>query len=236
MARHPHQEAEEEEEEREEEEDEGEYDYEEEGEEDEGEYDYEEEEEEESTAGAQFGIFRFESESGIPVDDLCGLLQALNAAYSGIGEIRGAVALGTIPIHRARQRVHAHDRASDYLATAPRLMFMSAHVDSPGVWEFLGSLNIFTQIREYLKDRHERKKDFAYRNEAEKRQLAAAATKAEVDAVSGFVTLLLQAGYTEAEIRQRLEDRFFQPMRQLESFQDRGLLLEPEVLPLPASE
>ncbi|MFD3499840.1 hypothetical protein [Streptomyces sp. NPDC058678] len=227
MATHPHREAEEEEPE-----EENAYEDEEEEYED---YAYEDEDEASAT-DTQFGVFRFESQSGIPVDDLCSLLQALNAAYSEIGEIRGAVALALGPRSRAPERVYTGDYIPDYLATTHRLVFMSAHVDSPGVWEFLGVLNPLQQIREYLNDRHERKKDYSYRNETEKRQLVAAATKAEVDAVSDFVALLLQAGYSEAEIRQRLEEKFFQPMRQLESFQDRGLIVEPEVLLLPASE
>jgi len=37
-------------------------------------------------------------------------------------------------------------------------------IASPGIWTFLGSLNPLQQIREYLNDRHERKKDKSYRN------------------------------------------------------------------------
>lgn len=44
-------------------------------------------------------------------------------------------------------------------------------VNSPGVWEFLGSLNPLQQFRELLKDMHERKKDKSYKNYLEKRNL-----------------------------------------------------------------
>jgi len=39
-----------------------------------------------------------------------------------------------------------------------RLVISKVTFQSPGFWEFLGSLNPLEQIREYLKDRHERQK------------------------------------------------------------------------------
>jgi len=39
-----------------------------------------------------------------------------------------------------------------------RLFFSKVNIQSPGFWEVMGSLNPLQQIREYLKDRHERKK------------------------------------------------------------------------------
>ncbi len=60
---------------------------------------------------------------------------------------------------------------SDYLPLDAELVLLAAEFASPGFLEFLGSLNPLTAIREYLKDRHERKKDKQYRNAAEGNRL-----------------------------------------------------------------
>jgi hypothetical protein len=44
-------------------------------------------------------------------------------------------------------------------------------IQSPGFWEFVGGLNPLQQIREYLNDRHERRKDQEYREQSEKERL-----------------------------------------------------------------
>ena len=44
-------------------------------------------------------------------------------------------------------------------------------IQSPGFWEFVGAMNPMQQIREYLNDRHERRKDKEYREQSEKDRL-----------------------------------------------------------------
>ncbi len=45
-------------------------------------------------------------------------------------------------------------------------------LSSPGFWEFMGSLNPLEVLRQYLSDRHERRKDDKYRSPAEAERLA----------------------------------------------------------------
>ena len=45
------------------------------------------------------------------------------------------------------------------LLPSDMLMVKSINFNSPGFWEFLGSLNPLNQLRQYLNDRHNRKKD-----------------------------------------------------------------------------
>lgn len=51
------------------------------------------------------------------------------------------------------------------------LEISSVEFSSPGAWEFFGSLNPLQQLREYLKDRHERRKDREWREESEKSKM-----------------------------------------------------------------
>jgi hypothetical protein len=59
----------------------------------------------------------------------------------------------------------------DQIVPERRLQLTRVSIQSPGFWEVLGSLNPLLQIREYLKDRHERRKDRSYREPAERERL-----------------------------------------------------------------
>ena len=52
-----------------------------------------------------------------------------------------------------------------------RLEIRRIQINSPGFWEFLGALNPLQQIREYLNDRHRRRQDHKYREQAERERL-----------------------------------------------------------------
>ena len=52
-----------------------------------------------------------------------------------------------------------------------RLLVSKISIASPGFWEFIGSLNPLLQLREYLNDRHRRRQDQQYREQAERERL-----------------------------------------------------------------
>ena len=51
------------------------------------------------------------------------------------------------------------------------LELTAASFSSAGFWEFLGNINPLIQIRELIKDHHERKKDLSYRNSLDKKKM-----------------------------------------------------------------
>ena len=51
------------------------------------------------------------------------------------------------------------------------LVLDGVSLSSPGAWDFLGKLNPLDVIRQYLTDRHERRKDKEYREAHENRKL-----------------------------------------------------------------
>ena len=60
---------------------------------------------------------------------------------------------------------------TDALPPNARLTLERVRIESPGIWEFVGSLNPLQQIREYLKDRHSRRQDREYREDLERERL-----------------------------------------------------------------
>lgn len=55
----------------------------------------------------------------------------------------------------------------DLLEQEGRLIVRSFQMNSPGFWEFIGSLNPLEVLRNYLNDRHKRRQDREYREAAE---------------------------------------------------------------------
>jgi len=104
-------------------------------------------------------------------------------------------------------------------------------IQSPGWVELIGSLNPLQQLREYLKDRHERAKDKEWRSAAERDKahleleiLRAQAERERVGTISDFYELLERMELTPEERQRILWDRLGGPMMRLGQHQDTGLL------------
>jgi hypothetical protein len=125
--------------------------------------------------------------------------------------------------------------SSEELASAvlpsDRLLFRGAHFESPGFWEVVGALNPFETVRKYLNDRHERRKDADFRNEAERRKFEQEerAREAEIAYMEDSVIIrrieeARRLGLSEREIAPLLNELLRRPLRKLAHYQDRGLL------------
>jgi len=111
---------------------------------------------------------------------------------------------------------------------AERLTLNKINIQSPGFWEFMGTLNPLTQIREYLKDRHERKKDNDYRSAQEKRKGELDIIEKEDNIINNRIEMLKKAGYSELEIRQMVNALVLKPLTLLDRHQDNGRIEGPE--------
>jgi hypothetical protein len=115
-----------------------------------------------------------------------------------------------------------------------RLELKRVSIQSPGWLEVLGALNPLREIREYLKDRHERRKDHEYREPAEKDRLVLEndllrrqILEKETSIFRDQVALLKEAGVSEDEIRQFIWSRLGQPLARLGRHQDTKLIEGP---------
>lgn len=104
-------------------------------------------------------------------------------------------------------------------------------IQSPGWVELIGSLNPLQQLREYLKDRHERQKDRVWRSDAERHRaqleleiLRLQAERERTGAIADFYELLERMEVSAEERQRILWERLGGPMMRLGQHQDSGLL------------
>jgi len=103
-----------------------------------------------------------------------------------------------------------------------RLVISKVNIQSPGFWEFLGGLNPLQQIREYIKDRHERKKDKDYRSRQEEELAELSIEEKRNNIINQRIDMLKKVGYSEIEIRQLVTAMVITPLKRLDKHQDNG--------------
>jgi hypothetical protein len=123
------------------------------------------------------------------------------------------------------------DITPDSVLPEYRLVVKSVRIESPGLWEFLGSLNPLQQIREYLNDRHKRRQDREFREAAEKKKLELEndilqRTVWEKDnaVLRDRISILKEVGWSDDEIRQLVWANVGPPLKELGSHQDSGFI------------
>jgi len=104
-------------------------------------------------------------------------------------------------------------------------------IESPGFWEFLGALNPLQQIREYLNDRHKRRQDREYREQAERERLLLENElirrliwEKENSVFRERINLLREIGFSDEEIRRLIWVYVSKPLIALGKHQDVGLI------------
>lgn len=127
------------------------------------------------------------------------------------------------------------DSSLDVFPYDTPLRISAVQLQSPGFWEFLGSLNPLETIRRYLKDRHERRKDRQWResSESERRQLENELLRTKL--VNAQIGLLKKVGVPKSMIRRLAIAHIIRPLTALDRFQDSGLIgsATPSSLPQP---
>lgn len=111
-----------------------------------------------------------------------------------------------------------------------RIQLTSIVIKSPGFWEFLGNINPLEVIRKYLCDRHERKKDEAYRNQQENDRGELENEKLRTEIVQDKVKVLKELGVPEEKIRKALFEHVIKPLGELDAIQDKGLVVDAEII------
>ena len=109
------------------------------------------------------------------------------------------------------------------------LQLKSVVLQSPGFWEFFGKWNPLEALRLYLNDRHERRKDFAYRNQADAERLALENKQKQLTLVAEVLALARASGVPESEITTVFRELVLIPFLQLDTLQDKGLITYAEI-------
>jgi len=196
--------------------------------------------------------FRVHGEGEVEVDLVVGDLTALKQAYDsifvfdvtieGIRRLHRELPFGWQPLaptgwflgsRRGVQIVRDWPPTADQVAAlVPRseqLVLSSVRLTSPGFWEFLGTLNPLDVLRQYLNDRHERRKDREYRETAEQRRLALENLSLENKVLSERIRLAKDLGATDRDLAPLLNALVYKPLTALDHFQDRQVIDSAEI-------
>ncbi len=88
-----------------------------------------------------------------------------------------------------------------------------------------------------MNDRHERKKDQAYRESAERRRLELENFSLQTKVISDAVNLAKELGATDRDLAPLLNELIYKPLVALNRYQDKGVIEQAEsVLSLPDRE
>jgi hypothetical protein len=105
-----------------------------------------------------------------------------------------------------------------------RLILKAVMLESPGFWEFAGSLNPLEVLRKYLNDRHERRKDAQYRENAEKRRLDLENLARENKVIADRIQIARELGAQNEELAQLLRTFIVRPLTRLDRYGDRDIV------------
>lgn len=166
------------------------------------------------------GILRVSFSSSATISTIISFLEGVRSFYnlvlfSGRSEIIDSQLLGK--------------SLDNYLPIDKQLYLNSAQISSPGFWEFLGSLNPLEQVREYLKDRHERKKDNNYKNEIEKKKGQLEIQQQLNKVILERVEILKSLGYAEDEIKKNY-DKLISSIAQLAELENGQLISDISII------
>ena len=147
------------------------------------------------------------------------------------GDISTApVILGLPPLASAEQELiaphmlHLRRNQKYVVGISERLVIRGVSLQSPGFWEFVGKLNPLEVIRQYLNDRHERKKDNSYRNSAEERRLRYENELLKIDVIQKKWNLAESMGFSKDEIEPLIAELVAHPLEKLDGHQDRNVI------------
>jgi hypothetical protein len=194
----------------------------------------------------KLGYLRIDGEGGISVRDMREILAALEDSYEAIASIELLIAERIsrmqalyrwsrrwgppemfMPLAGAFLPPQISDVQRPAAAEVP-LVVSRVVLQSPGFWELMGTLNPLEVTRRYLNDRHERRKDDAYRSRAEADRLALDNAVRELDVLERYLQLRREYGEDlplgPDTLPQIVASSVRPALERLAEFDDRGLI------------
>lgn len=182
------------------------------------------------------------------LSDVTAFLNALDDLYRGIciidlvaDDIKKADESRLTPEERLLRAIFGDENVSlkDFRHEVARrtgefarvsLELTAVRFSSPGFWEVLGSLNPLLQIREWIKDSHERRKDHQYRERNEDIRQKLELEQLQVKIVSDKVKLLRELGTPEDDIRNTVRHLLLYPLIDLANAKLSGKVVDARVI------
>lgn len=178
-------------------------------------------------------LFKIKANRAGQVQELIDFLMALESAYNGLFNWN----LTVDAIYNSRRNRQRYERDyPPFITLEPQLLqHISAEpylrleinrisIQSPGFWETLGAIMPLNQIREWLKDRHERRKDREWREDLERRKLTHEVELQNLTIINQQIDTLGRMGFSQDEIRNLLHNQVMRPLEQLGKHVESGLI------------
>ena len=161
------------------------------------------------------------SEDHLPVARVSSFLEAIDSAYVSLSDLHASLSSESTVISERSTRPKYYPllvgKPINVSGFDSILELSRVHMNSPGIWEFLGKLNPLEVIRLALNDAHERRKDRSYRESAEADALRLNNLLSRVKLVKEYAELLKQMGASDKEIRQIMQIWIEKPLSALDS-------------------
>jgi len=149
-----------------------------------------------------------------------------------IADLAFAIRFGRLrPLVRGYAWPLTTESIASTISPAARLILRRVRLESPGAWDFLGKLNPLEVLRQYLNDRHERRKDHEYRESAEKRKLLLENLKLENEVLRERIGIAKDLGASDDDLAPLLNELVYRPLQALDRHQDRNVITSSESLP-----
>jgi hypothetical protein len=130
-----------------------------------------------------------------------------------------------------RDKFPSEQQIALLIPKSERLILSGVLLESPGFWEFLGSLTPFEVLRKYLNDRHERRKDREYREPAERERLRLENMLLQNEVIAQRIEMARRVGRTDRELAPVINKLLYEPLTSLDRHQDRGVIEDAELYP-----
>lgn len=203
------------------------------------------------TKQGQQSILRIYGNGEVLVEDICQYLNAIDQAYNSVYVFdilaRQAREIGEF---YAREEFYGRERppfplqnllwggwwppnpekVTALIPDEDRLKLRAVELNSPGFWDFFGKLNPLEVLREYLKDRHERRKDREYRELEEAKKLQLENELKEIQVLQEKYDLLKAMGATNEDIALLKSQLLYRPLKKLNAYQDQKLITTADII------
>ncbi|NBD32667.1 MAG: hypothetical protein GVY17_06820 [Cyanobacteria bacterium] len=122
------------------------------------------------------------------------------------------------------------EKVAAFVPNSERIFLKAVVLESPGVWDFLGSLNPLKSILEYINLRHEMRKDYEYREGEEARKLKIENDLLETQLIRERLAIIREIGATENDLSILKDQLLGRSFKRLHEFQDVGLITYAQVI------
>lgn len=171
---------------------------------------------------SQQARLRLKSQGDVPSSDVRQFLQAFEHAYNCLVIFQDATSSREAAMNWVPNAIFDLGTSESMVLPSDQLVVSAVSLSSPGFWEFLGAINPLEIIRKYLQDRHERKKDAAYRNDQERRAKEVEILMRETELIGKRIELAKQAGAPIHIVNSLYNDLVARPLAVLGALQDGG--------------